>query len=37
LLGKTVGISQQYIELGYGLKADAQAALLNEWRTRYGS
>ena len=36
-LGKTVGFSQQYIELGYGLSADAQAALLNEWRGRYGS
>ena len=36
-LGRTVGFSQQYIELGYGLTADAQAALLNEWRGRYGS
>ena len=25
-LGKTVGFSQRYIELGYGLSADAQAA-----------
>jgi len=36
-LGRTVGFSQQYIELGYGLKADEQAALLNEWRSRYGN
>jgi len=36
-LGKTIGFNQQYIELGYGLKADAQAALLNEWRSRYGN
>ena len=36
-LGKTIGFNQQYIELGYGLKADAQAALLNEWRGRYGN
>ena len=35
-LGKTVGFSQQYIEPGWGLKADAQAALLNEWHRRYG-
>jgi hypothetical protein len=35
-LGRTVGFSQQYIELGYGLKADAQTALLNDWRSRYG-
>ena len=37
VLGRTVGFDQRYVELGYGLKADAQAALLNEWRGRYGN
>ena len=36
-LGKTVGFSQRYMQPGYGLKADAQAALLNEWLGRFGS
>ena len=36
-LGKTIGFSQRYIEPGYGLKADAQTALLDEWRRRYSN
>ena len=36
-LGKAIGFSQRYVELGYGLSADDQAALLNEWRDRFGT